>query len=127
MNIFIYRHMRTNDPCRHGVWGIRDCMRSYRKCSYDAVLGIGGLTAKCRAMRKRITWIGIGVHRQEAPGKKGPLVTFDHVCLMNENGPMLFDVAPFLYDYVNEHNHRARIPLFVPVQGSDPNSLDTNF
>lgn len=103
MNVFIYRQTSTNDPCRHGVWGIRDCLGDKRRGKsegvYGAVLGIGGKGIR-QSLRARITWIGIGVHKQETPGKKGPLVTFDNVCLMYDSAPMLCDVAPLLYHYM---------------------------
>ncbi len=112
MNVFIYRQTSTNDPCRHGVWGLRDCLGDKRRgkseCAYGAVLGIGG-KGICQSLRARITWIGIGVHKQETPGKKGPLVTFDHVCLMNDSGPTLCDVARLLYHHMFECD---KIPHF---------------
>ena len=111
MNVFIYRQTSTNDPCRHGVWGICDCLgdksRGKSECAYGAVLGIGGKGIG-QSLQARITWIGIGVHKQETPGIKGPLVTFDHVCLMKDCGPKLCHVAPSLYHYMFRLNKIQR-------------------
>ena len=111
MNVFIYRQTSTIDPCRHGVWGICDCLGDKRRgkseYAYGAVLGIGGKGIR-QPLAAKITWIGIGVHKQETPGKKGPLVTFDHVCLMYDNGPELCDVAPLLYAHMFRRNKIPR-------------------
>ena len=119
LKILIYRRTHMPDPCQCGVFGIRDRMGTVRSWEYDAVIGIGGITAKSD-MSYKLTWVGINAHKQnsltvgedkkckrrkckKADIKKqlrAPLFTFDHFCLMNEEGPMLCDCAPLLYRHM---------------------------
>ena len=93
-------------------------MGEVRSWEYDAVIGIGAKNAKDN-MSYKLTWVGINAHKQnltyEVDKKckyrkckktdkenqlRGPLVTFDHFCLMNREGPMLCDCAPLLYRHM---------------------------
>lgn len=119
LKVLVYRRTHTADPCQCGVFGIRDCMGKVRSWEYDAVIGIGGITAKGN-MAYKLTWIGINAHKQDSltvgydkkckyrkckktdkeNQLRGSLVTFDHFCLMNGEGPMLCDCAPLLYHHM---------------------------
>ena len=101
--VFIYRRTHTDDPCKSGVFGVCDCMKTHRKRQFDAALGIGGARPweDSKGIARRLTWVGIG-RRPDGPAtwQKGPLVTFEHFCLMNEEGPLLEDCAPLLAEHM---------------------------
>ena len=119
LEVLIYRRTHTADPCQCGVFGIRDCMGKVRSWKYDAVIGIGAKNAK-DDMSYKLTWVGINSHKQNSltvgydkkckyrkckktnkeNQLRGPLVTFGHFCLMNDEGPMLYDCAPRLYHHM---------------------------
>lgn len=122
MNVFIYIRTHINDPCECGTFGVCDCMGSFRNYNYDAVLGIGGKSPwkGCENIAQRLTWVGICPHKKDPPAGKtcsetkkrfrGPLVTFEHFCLMNEKGPLLSECAPWLNDHLfPEGKHRRYI------------------
>lgn len=110
LTVLIYRQTHTHDPCQCGVFGIRDCMGKIRGRSYDAVIGIGAKKPANIAIARKLTWVGINARKQESPDRKGPLVTFDHFCHMNEKGPMLCNCSPLLYHYMFEC---GKIPRFA--------------
>jgi len=60
-----------------------------RDRDFDAVIGIGGISAQPRhkISTGRLNWIGIGSHKFPAEGRRGPLVVFDHFLLLERNGP----------------------------------------
>jgi hypothetical protein len=64
---------------------------------FDAVIGIGGIgsDAQGAGIAGKITWIGIGAHR-EIGDCRGPQITFDHFLLFDGKGKQLSDVAPAL-------------------------------
>ena len=99
MKIGVYKRTHAGDPCICGIFGANDCMGSQRRRNYEAVLGIGGSTAPS-GMVGRLTWVGIRPSKWEDPSKRGPLVTFDHFCLMDSDGPKLAECAPTLWDEV---------------------------
>ena len=110
LKFFIYRQTKTKDPCQHGVFGIGNCMKRWRSADFNVVLGIGGKSGG--SIAGKLTWVGIDVRKENVPSLKYPLVRFDHVCLMNEEGPMLDEWAPSLHHYMfEEHSNRPHIPL----------------
>ncbi len=129
--VFIYRRTHTVDPCQCGIFGIDDCMGQFRESwDYDAVIGIGAKNAENNNISYKLTWVGINAHKQnltyEVDKKckktdqenqlRGPLVTFNHFCLMNENGPMLCDCAPLLYHhmFINKEIRRQALSTSRP-------------
>ncbi len=120
LKVLIYRRTHTIDPCQCGVFGIDDCMGKVRSWDYNAVIGIGAKNAVADNISYKLTWVGINAHKQNSltvrvdkkckyrkckkvgikNQPRGPLVTFDHFCLMNEKGPMLCDCAPLLYRHI---------------------------
>jgi hypothetical protein len=95
---FIYKRTHKRDPDSQGRFGIQDCMGSLRTCDFDAVIGIGGICAWARAegISRKLNWIGIGPRKQPLSGKRGPLVTFDHFLLFEEDGVDFHTIAPTL-------------------------------
>ena len=98
MRVFIYRRTHIDDPCKCGIFGIHDCMGCCRTWNYDAVVGVGvdRPHRNSKGIAGRLTWVGIGPRKHDFPGGRGPQVSFDHFCLMNEDGPLLEDCAPGL-------------------------------
>jgi hypothetical protein len=95
---FIYKRTHKRDPDSWGRFGIEDCMGSLRSCEFDAVIGIGGICAWARAegISRKLNWIGIGPKKHSFSGMRGPLVTFDHFLLFEEDGVDFHTLAPTL-------------------------------
>jgi hypothetical protein len=98
MRTFVYKRTHKRDPDSQGRFGIEDCMGSLRKCDFDAVIGIGGIGAWARkeGISRKLTWIGIGARKQPLSAGRGPLLTFDHFLLLEENGVDFASIAPAL-------------------------------
>ena len=98
MRALIYKRTHDNDPDpRSGIFGSsggKGCMGQVRRYEYDAVIGVGGISAWPRreGIAGRVTWIGIGPHRYGDP--QFPKVGFDHFKHYGKNGEFLQDVAP---------------------------------
>lgn len=134
LKVLVYRRTHTADPCQCGVFGIRDCMGKVRSWEYDAVIGIGGITAKGN-MAYKLTWVGLNAHKQDSltvgydkkckyrkckkanmkNQLRGPLVIFDHFCFMNNEGPMLCDCAPQLHHHMFTNGKIPRYALLTPL------------
>ena len=103
--VFIYRRTHVGDPCRCGIFGVHNCMKSHRSWRYDAVIGVGGVgqMAESEGIAMRLTWVGISPHRRP-PSARCPVVTvtFDHFCLMDGQGPWLSECAPLLAKHMFE-------------------------
>lgn len=106
LNVLLYRQKTTKDPCACGIFGIakKDCMGQQRDWNYNAIIGIGGVSAKAvnANIDRKLTWVGINAHKKPVPDKRGRLVTFDHICVMKGFGPKLCYFARGLYDYMFE-------------------------
>jgi hypothetical protein len=94
---FVYKRTHQGDPDSQGWFGNEDCMGSLRSCDFDAVIGIGGICdlAKAEGIGRKLNWIGIGARKQRTY-KRGPLITFDHFVLFEENGKDFETIAPAL-------------------------------
>jgi hypothetical protein len=104
MRVLIYKRTHTGDPTPNGVFGLTDCMGRVRARDYDAVIGVGGLSAEPQAcgIAGRITWVGVGARPSaDIPvGYRGPIVEFDRFKLFDETGPMLDTLAPTLAQHL---------------------------
>jgi hypothetical protein len=104
MRVLIYKRTHTGDPTPEGIFGLSDCMGRVRARDYDAVIGVGGLSAEPQAygIAGRITWVGVGARRSadKPVGHRGPIVEFDRFVLFDEAGPMLDSVAPALAQHL---------------------------
>lgn len=107
MNTLIYKRTHTGDPNEKRVFGCEDCMRSVRRRSFDAVIGVGGKSPwpDDKDIARKINWVGIKAHRTEKPSLKGPLVTFECFRIWDEKGPYLKTLAPNLFRYMFEDQH----------------------
>jgi hypothetical protein len=113
MRVLIYKRTHTGDPDRHGCFGVNTCMGKVRGMDYDAVIGIGALTAEARShgIDGRITWIGVGPRKDWSEramriDERGPQVRFDRFELWDEEGPLLVERAPMLARRFYEKNAR---------------------
>ena len=57
--ILVYKRTHNGDPNEAGVFGCNDCMATVRDRNFDAVIGVGGISATAYKMDGKITWIGI--------------------------------------------------------------------
>ena len=98
MRTLVYKRTHTGDPDSEGRFGIRDCMGRVRTWAFDAVIGIGGVGPEACAndLANKVTWVGVGPHREWVPNRRGPIVTFDHFVLYDAHGPSFTELAPAL-------------------------------
>jgi hypothetical protein len=98
MRTLVYKRTHVGDPDREGRFGIHDCMGRVRSWHFEAVIGVGGVGAEPRSqgIAHKVNWIGIGPHKKPQPGRRGPLVTFDHFLYFEAEGPDLRSIAPTL-------------------------------
>jgi len=57
--ILVYKRTHNGDPNENGEFGCNDCMGTVRDWDFDAVIGVGGISASRYKMDGKITWIGI--------------------------------------------------------------------
>ena len=107
----IYKRTHPGDPSPDGVFGFEDCMGRVRARQFDAVIGVGGTSGEPRAygIDRRLNWVGVGAHalKRRPFGYRGPLVTFDHFLLLEDEGPILTEIAPALARHVFGRNRRV--------------------
>ena len=95
MRTLVYKMTHTGDPDEHsGVWGTRDCMGQDREQDFDAVIGVGGLSASGGIARK-LVWIGIDPLKSASrnPDWRGPEVRFRHFRYYGDQGPLFREIA----------------------------------
>ena len=102
MTIFIYKRTRKHDPDENGKFGVHDCMGRLRNVNYDAVIGIGAVTAKKDdiGIKGKINWAGLGPKMIPNPGKRSDAVIFAHFKLYDEKGADIKTKYPNLYNYM---------------------------
>lgn len=105
--VLIYKRTHKGDPGPEGVFGIHDCMGSVRDREYDAVIGIGGIKPwkGDEGIARKINWVGIGPTKHGG-NERGSLVTFDRYILFDEQGPLVENLAPNLYQHMYVDAHR---------------------
>ncbi|MDP2603065.1 MAG: hypothetical protein Q8S00_10790 [Deltaproteobacteria bacterium] len=108
MRTLIYKRTHTGDPDKKGRFGIHDCMRSVRTWGFEAVIGVGGISAEpeSHGLARKVNWIGIGPHKRAEAGKPGLIVTFDHFLLFECDGPSFPELAPKLANRMYSKNVR---------------------
>ena len=110
MRTLIYKRTHNGDPDPEtGQFGIHDCMGRVRTWDFDAVIGVGGLSAEPRShgLDGKVNWIGIGPHQGAVAGKRGPIVTFDHFKFYGSEGPDFEELAPRLAERMYSRNIRV--------------------
>lgn len=104
MRTLVYKMTHLGDPGeKTGVWGDRACMGRVRGYKYDAVIGVGGISAYDGIARK-LVWVGIGpLIESDTPE---PRVMFEHFLYKGEEGPLLKDKAPQLAKHMYDRGAR---------------------
>lgn len=105
MRILIYKQTHIGDPAKTGCWGETDCMGRVRALHYDAVIGVGGVSARPRkeGIAAKVTWAGAGPsNKAHQEGFRAPIVTFQRFVRFENNGPLLSSVAPALARHIFE-------------------------
>jgi hypothetical protein len=115
MRIFVYLMTHSDDPSEDGQWGCCDCMGQKRGWNYDAVIGIGGLGAHKHVFCGKVKWVGITPHKNRAPSKSGPNVTFEFFHDFETDGLIVREVAPKLAARVKK-SRRGFMNLTVKQQ-----------
>jgi hypothetical protein len=123
--VLVYKRTHDDDPDSRGCFGSGDCMKSFRAREFDAVIGIGGVASEALANRiaGKLNWIGIGPHKRNTKGKKGPLVTFDHFVHYHTRGPDFTSVAPLLAARVYRNNIRSLVHGFTKQELTEVNNI----
>jgi hypothetical protein len=107
IRVLVYKRTHHGDPDQYGQFGINDCMGRVRARDFDAVVGVGGIGSEPRkaGIAGKVNWIGIGPHKR--PGRRGPIVTFDHFLDFGVNGPDFTHLAPRLAARMYGRNVRS--------------------
>jgi hypothetical protein len=111
MRTLVYKRTHPGDPDVGGRFGNEDCMGQVRSWQFDAVIGVGGIGSEPRrhGIAGKVNWISIGPRRVlPPPNWRGPLVTFKHFLLEEEeDGPDFDLVAPTLAKGIYSNNVRV--------------------
>ena len=135
MSTLVYKRTHKGDPDLRGIFGINDCMGIVRDWNYNAVIGVGGVSAKDN-IKYKVNWIGIGP-RKGLDGRRAHQITFDHFVLFDEKGPDFRDLAPTLAQriystsgrvFMSFHNEteQAEIDLILKMAEDAPPSERNN-
>lgn len=110
MKIFIYKRTHKHDPDENGVFGNQDCMGRLRNGNYDAVIGIGGVSAwpGHTDIIGKVNWVGLEPKRIPDPDSRGDLIVFSHFMLYEEKGKDILKNYPNLYKYMYEDGNLRR-------------------
>jgi hypothetical protein len=109
MRTLVYLRTHSGDPDEAGVFGIHDCMGEVRTWCFEAVIGVGGMSAEARSrgISGKVTWIGIGPQKHDGP-HGAPLVTFDHFLYFGDDGLDFRGEAPTLGRRMYRTGHHVR-------------------
>lgn len=107
MRTLIYKRTHNGDPDPEtGQFGIYDCMGRVRTWDFEAVIGVGGLSAKPKALAGKVNWVGIKPHMGRWH-KRGPIVTFETFVFDPPGWPDFEKLAPLLAERIYSRNVRA--------------------
>jgi hypothetical protein len=109
MRTLVYLRTHSGDPDEEGLFGIHDCMDQVRCWCFEAVIGVGGMSAEARSwgIAGQVTWIGIGPQKHDGP-HDAPLVTFDHFVYFGSDGLDFRAQAPTLARRMYRTGHHIR-------------------
>lgn len=121
MRILTYKRTHVGDPDRAGTFGVHGCMGNVRSWEFDAVIGIGGIgnEPKSHGIAGRVTWVGRQPKKQVNASGSGLLVTFESFILLDTNGPLLSDIAPYLARRMYEGRVRTLIDGYSSDEQAD--------
>lgn len=114
MQILTYKRTHIGDPDSEGRFGINGCMGRVRNWRFDAVIGVGGTGAEPIAcgIAGRVTWVGLNPTWNPHPAGPGQIVTFDSFALLDDEGPLLHDLAPLLARRMYERKARTLLSSY---------------
>ena len=122
MRTLIYKRTHNGDPNPEtGLFGNNDCEGQNRAWDFDAVIGIGGISAEPRrhGIAGKLTWIGIGPQKLfDNRDSRGPQVRFRHFWYLGEHGPLLEKKYQALATHMYE-THRRHI-IHAPSSAGRP-------
>lgn len=109
IRVLVYKRTHIGDPDASGCFGVYDCMGTFRKREFDAVIGVGGISreAQSHSIDGKVNWIGIGPHKTNIENKRGPVVLFEHFLNFGTNGPDFRALAPQLAARMYDDNARS--------------------
>ncbi len=128
MRVFIYKRTHKGDPDAGGRFGIEDCMGRLRNCSFDAVIGIGGIRPWTRDadIAALVNWIGIGPRRKPPKGRRGDVIVFSHFALFENKGREFAELAPALAEcllrtksprfLITDETNKSHRPKFAEIE-----------
>jgi len=121
MRILTYKRTHVGDPDRRGRFGIFDCMGSVRDYQFDAVIGVGGVSTSPRreGIAGKLTWVGVAPIKRAQAGKRASQVTFRSFLLLDEDGPLLRTLAPYLARRLFEGGARALLTGYSSREHAD--------
>ena len=98
MRVLVYKRTHTGDPNPAGLFGCNGCMGRVRDWDFEAVIGVGGIGREPveEGIAHKITWIGIGPHKEPTSTPGEPMVRFDHFILFDQAGEDFREHAPKL-------------------------------
>lgn len=98
MEILIYKRTHIGDPNESGRFGNHNCMGRVRSWAFDAVIGVGGIGQEVvrNKIASKVNWVGIGPTSVGIASDGYPVIKFERFCLLDENGPLLKELAPKL-------------------------------
>ena len=112
MRTLIYKRTHNGDPDPEtGEFGIYGCMGRVRAWNFDAVIGVGGLTAKPQSLVGKVNWVGIGPTRGRRRGE-ARVLTFEHFVFYDSERPTAPDLetlAPRLAERL--YSQKARVVM----------------
>ena len=111
MRILIYKRTHVGDPDSRGRFGNEGCMGRVRGYSFDAVIGVGGISGQPRrqGLSGKINWVGRNPRlSRNSVDPRGPLASFGAVDfrLFEHQGPSIWTCAPLLARRVFRNNAR---------------------
>ncbi|MGE8334033.1 hypothetical protein [Pseudomonas laurylsulfatiphila] len=125
MRILTYKRTHTGDPDCSGQFGINDCMGRVRNWSFDAVIGVGGIGSepKSYGIDGRVTWVGRNPSWTPHPQGHGQIVTFKSFALLEETGPLLSSLAPYLARRMYEKGARILLKGYSKEEQAEAEAL----
>ncbi len=125
MRTLVYKRTHHGDPDESGVFGIHDCMGRVRSWNFEAVIGVGGARpdAGSEDIAFKVNWIGIGPRKRDVPGKRGPLVTFEHFKFYGGKGPSFEALAPVLSERIYSRNVRVAMNGLSDVEQAEVDAI----
>ena len=108
MRTLVYKRTHHGDPGPEGRFGISDCMGRVRTWDFEAVIGVGGSSAKPKkeGLAYLVNWIGIGP-LVSGQNERGPILKFEHFKFYGNHGPDFRDLAPDLSKRMYLNNVRV--------------------